>query len=404
MERLDDSTDVEVFSVDKPKSVTHVVLQLQEARIGDRNRLQVIKESLITGKELTESDKQYLHEKSFELKSALDYLSKVEWTIDFIQKLQKERHGQSFTLEAIKKLLEKEKFRYKIDKKFLEKTSDQIKEAVQHQKELKWTADIIPQLKEAKIGDTKRLDQIKNSLQKGEVISEHDRQYLKDKADYLIQILDCKKKVSWTISTVKKMQEAEIEHSKRLDAIRIKAEEGEFVSKEELNYINARYEKLQKLMERQNKFEWTINAIKELQEHKMGDSAKLDTIKRLFEEEKPVEQNDVNYLKTQYELLQQNLKHKIKIQHSLDIIKTLHEHELGNSERLHSIRKIIEERRPVPETEINYLKEKYEQFLIIKQSKEGHDHTDEGHEDDSNQISNDLNVAIFEIKKSETRM
>jgi hypothetical protein len=406
MERLDYSTDDQVFSYDKPKSVNHIVLQLQEARIGDKDRLQVIKESLNSGKELTESDKQYLHEKSSELKNAIDYLSKVEWTVDFIEKLQKERHGQSFTLETIKKLLEKEKSRLKIDKKFLEKASYQIKGAVHHQRELQWTASLIAQLKEAKIGDIKKLEQIKNSLQKGEIITENDQQYLKDKASYLTQILDCKKKVSWSINMIKKMQEAEIEYSRRLDAIRIKVEEGSYVSKEEINYANTRYEKLQKIMENQNKIEWTVNAIKNLQEHGIGDSDKLNTIKRLFEEERPIEQNDVNYLKTQYDLLQQNLKYKNMIQFSLDTIKKLHEHEIGNSERLSSIRKTIEEKRPVSETEINYLKEKYEQLLTIKKSREVFHNNEDGQtqEGDSNHISNDINTAILELKKSETRM
>ena len=65
-----------------------IVLQLQEARIGDRNRLESIKESLSAGKELSETEKKYLEEKSAQLQMAIDHHTMVDWAMNFVRKLQ----------------------------------------------------------------------------------------------------------------------------------------------------------------------------------------------------------------------------------------------------------------------------------------------------------------------------
>ena len=76
------------------KSPLQIVLQLEEARIGEPARLESIKESLNTGKELLETDKQYLQEKASELHKAIEHQMMVDWAIDFVKKLQeKEKMG-----------------------------------------------------------------------------------------------------------------------------------------------------------------------------------------------------------------------------------------------------------------------------------------------------------------------
>src|SRR2546428_1091204 len=248
----------------------HMVLQLEEAKIGDHVRLESMKKTLSMGQELPEVDKQYLKEQTAQLKDAFGPLVMAAWATDLAQKTQ-----------------EKEKNMDKIDKKFLKHTSTQLKQAIENE-ETKWRLDLISQLKETKIGSTEKLNYISRLLKIGENLGQSDKKYLKEKARYFRQIVDCKTKVTRTQDAIRKLQENETRHYKKLEEIRQSVENGKIVSEREQSCLDARYEKLQSALDQQNKIEWTIQTIHKLKEFGAGDSEKFDKIKELLEDEIPV--------------------------------------------------------------------------------------------------------------------
>jgi hypothetical protein len=299
----------------------HLVLQLEEARMGDKDRLESIKKTLNIGQELPESEKQYLEEQVEELQKAIDHQMMVDWAMDFVQELQ-HKVKKNFTFDEIKRSLEKEKNLYKIDKKFLKQASTiQLKQEIEREKESKWALGLISQLRETKIGDTEKLNHINRLLRSDKNIEESDKQYLKEEAIHVIRAVNCKTMLTWTQDANKTLQEHEIRHSKKLEEIKKTVENGKPVTEREQSYLYARYKKLQGAVDQQNKIEWTTQTIQKLEEFGVGDFKKLDKIKKLLEDEIPVPENDAKYLKEEYHLLRQMLKHKKKIDWTVGMIK-----------------------------------------------------------------------------------
>ena len=390
------------------KSPLQIVLQLEEARLGEPARLESIKKSLNTGKELLESDKQYLQEKTSELHKAVEHQMMVDWAIDFVRKLQEKEKKQNVTIDELKKSLEREKDIHKLDKKFAQEVSTKLKLGVEHEKKVKWTLDLIQQLKEAKVGEPDKLNEISRMLRSGQNVEESHKQYLEEKARHLKQIVDCKTKATWSLDAIKKLQQAEIKHSQKLEVIKQAVENGKLVSERDVSYLNARYEKLHRELEHQNKVEWTLETIKKLKEFGVGIPERLEKIKQLLEDEMPVSESEARYLREEYKVLTQMLSVKKKIDWTLGVIKDLQEMEIGNSERLLAIKRNLEARRPVPESEINYLSHKCRLLMIItkKMQKEfeptnGESKTDEV---DYNSILAELNTAIVESEKLQIKV
>src|SRR6267143_281428 len=379
----------------------HLVLQLEEARMGDKDRLELIKKTLNTGQELPESEKQYLEEQVEELQKAIDHQMMVEWAMDFVQELQ-QKVKKNFTFDEIKKSLEKEKNLYKIDKKFLKQASiTQLKQTIEREKESKWALGLISQLRETKFGDTEKLNHINKLLKSGKNIEESDKQYLKKEAIHVIRVVNCKTMLTWTQDANKTLRENEMRHYKKLEEIKKTVENGKLVTERDQSYLYGRYKKLQSAVDLQNRIEWTTQTIQKLEEFGVGNSKKLDKIKELLEDEIPVLENDTKYLKEEYNLLRQMLKHKKKIDWAVGMINELQEMEVGNPERLAAIKKLLEIRRPVSEGEINYLTDKCKLLMIAKKSdKEYQTPNNENQEEESNYnfILTGLNTAVKELE------
>jgi hypothetical protein len=383
-----------------------IVLQLLEARIGDPSRLDSIKESLTAGKELPESDIQYLKQTSGQLKTAIEHQMMCDWAIDFVQKFQEKRKKKEFTLDELQKSLEKEKKIFKVDQKLIDQISTKFKQAVEHEKKVKWTLDFISELKQAKIGEADKLDQISRSLKSGRLVDEIDKKYLMEKKMHFKKIVENKTKVTWSLDTIKKLKEAEIRHSNKLEKIRNAVEQGKLISENEQNYLNARYEKLRRVVDEQNKIEWTIQTIEKLRQFRIGDSAKFDSIKQLLEEEIPVPENDINYLKEQYKMLRQILNCTRKLELIVGLIDDLQATEIGDSQSLSTTKKLIQERKPVDESEITYLKNKYKILDIITKNSEKEYQTDKTQKDevDYNSVLNELNETITKLKNLQSNV
>ena len=388
------------------KTRIKIVLQLQEARIGDPSRLASIKESLTSGKELAESDIQYLKQTSGQLKSAIEHQMMCDWAIEFVKKFQENKNKKEFTLDELQKSLEKEKMTVKVDQKFFDQLSTKFKQAVEQEKKVKWTLDLISELKQAKIGDADKLDQISRSIKSGRLVDENDKKYLLEKKMHFKKVIENKTKVTWSLDAIKKLQEAEVKHSDKLEKIRHEVEQGKLISENEQNYLNARYEKLQRIVEEQNKIRWTLQTIEKLRKFRIGDSTKFDSIKQLLEEEIPVPENEINYLKEQYKMLRQMLDFTRKLELTIGLVDDLKANEIGDSKRLDVIKKSIEERKPLGENELTYLKSKYKVLDIIRKNSENEFQADQtqGEEVDYIQVLNELNESISKLESLQNKV
>src|SRR5437588_4753710 len=289
-----------------------IIIKLEEAKIGDPDRLESIKKSLSINQELPESDKQYLTEQAAQLQNAIEPQMFADWATDFIQRLQ-EKEVTKNSIDETRESRVKQTNSHKIDRQFLEHAATKLKQAIESEKKVKWTLDLISQLRESQVGDAEKLDYLDVLLRSGKNIEEGDKQYLKENARHLRQIIDCKTKVVWTQEANKKLQELEIRHSKKVERIINTIENGNLVSKRDQRYLTARYEKLQSAVDKQNRVEWTISTIQKLEKFGVGNYEKLDEIRQLLEDDIAVPENDIKYLREKYKLLKQILKHKKKI-------------------------------------------------------------------------------------------
>ena len=82
--------------------------------------------------------------------------------------------------------------------------------------------------------------------------------------------------------------------------------------------------------------------------------------------------------------------------------------EIGNSDRLAAIKKALEERRPVPEGEINYLSHKCRLLMIIRKKAEKEFEPTNGEskvdEVDYNSILSELNATVTESEKLQIKV
>ena len=315
-----------------------LVQRLQEAKFGDLGRLDYIRETLESKKNVYESDMQYLKEKSKQLEQ-MHYQGKTQQTETFVSKMN------SFN-----------------------EASSKLKNAVVEEKKNLEVQGLVQKLIEAKLGDPDRLDYIKKALESGNALYESDKQYLEEKSKQLQRIIDTQTKAELVMQAFNKLHESELRDSQRLDAIKKELQQGNQVAENEVNFLNAKYEELQQEIDRQKRVKWTIAMIKRLQETQIGDHTRLEVIKSALEEGRSVDQGEVSYLKEQYKLLRQIGAIK-KVQWSIDSIKKLHEAEIGNYGRLERIKVALEQGRNVEPEEISYLKEKYKELLLIKRSK-----------------------------------
>ena len=122
----------------------------------------------------------------------------------------------------------------------------------------------------------------------------------------------------------------------------------------------------------EKKVEWTLDLIKKLQNAKIGDPGRLDSIKDALENGRTVYQSDKNYLQEKFEQLDSSEQGTIgessndsKTGKALFVISKLQEAELGNQGRLSSLKASLENNQSISEEGSNYLLEKYNQLLKI---------------------------------------
>ena len=391
---------------EEDQSRISMVLVLQEARIGDPSKLASIKKSLDSRKELADGDKQYLEEKSVELQKMLEHQTMVDWAGNFVENLKAKQNKKVYTIEELEHLIETEKNNNKIDQKFMERVSTKLKEAIEQEKKVEWTLDLISQLKQAGIGHGSKLDQISRLLETGKPVGDSDKQYLMELQTHFQKVSECKDKVIWSLDAIRKLQEAEIGHLGRLASIRHEIEQGNLISEKDQTYLNFKYEKLRRALDLHNRIEWTKRTVASLREFGLGDKEKLVAIKQLLDAEIPLPKNDIEYLRQQHRLLRQALSHTRRLELIVDLIEKLQETKIGDSQRLDKIRKTIEERQNVSEVDIAYLKDRYRVFDITTKSSQTVYSTDTNQDEevDYNSIITELNETIMESARPQIKV
>ena len=391
---------------EEDQSRISMVLVLQEARIGDPTKLASIKKSLDDRKELPEGDKKYLEAKSIELQKMLEHQTMVDWAGNFVENLKAKQNKKVYTIEELEHLIETEKNKNKIGQKFMERVSTKLKEAIEQEKKVEWTLDLISQLKQAGIGHGSKLDQISRLLETGKPVGDSDKQYLMELQTHFQKVSECKDKVTWSLDAIRKLQEAEIGHLGRLATIRHEIEQGNLISEKDQTYLNFKYEKLRRALDLHNRIEWTKRTVASLGEFGLGDKEKLVAIKQLLDAEIPLPKNDIEYLRQQHRLLRQALSHTRRLELVVELIEKLQETKIGDSQRLDKIRKTIEERQNVSEVDIAYLKDRYRVFDITTMSsqKEHSTDTNQDEEIDYNSIITELNETITKSERPQIKV
>lgn len=126
---------------------------------------------------------------------------------------------------------------------------------------------------------------------------------------------------------------------------------------------------------KENKFAKWKHIIKKLHTAKNADPNRLDSIETKLENGDEPVNNDINYLEEKYEQLQdfktinqeseKKDEKKPNFERELEIIKQLHQKEIGNSSRIESIRNYLIAGMPLLNEDSMYLKEQYEQLQKI---------------------------------------
>ena len=148
------------------------------------------------------------------------------------------------------------------------------------------TFDLIKKLRELQIGDQVRLFYIKDSLEKGRTIYEHDKNYLEKMRGKIKEInIENKKFFSFTESNripklkiIEKLQRAEIDNSERLLAIKNAIIKDKEISDENHGYLNEKYDQLVKTGEYEKMVFESLEIINQLRAE-IGNSERLESIK-----------------------------------------------------------------------------------------------------------------------------
>ena len=164
------------------------------------------------------------------------------------------------------------------------------------------TFDLIKKLLELQIGDQGRLIYIKDSLEKGRIIYKTDKNYLKKMKEKIKEInIENKKSLSLTesdripkLKIIEKLQRAEIDNSGRLLTIKNAIIKDKEISDENHGYLNEKYDQLVKTDEYEKMVFESLEIINELQAE-IGNSERLESIKTTLLKGTELQLQDIKY-------------------------------------------------------------------------------------------------------------
>ena len=193
-----------------------LIEQLLKLKIGDEGRLLYIKNSLDTGRKIYETDKKYLEQwrkkiKKINTETKKPLLLSEENTkqeLNIIGRLEKAEIGNPQRLLSIKRALTDGIEMSDENHQYLNKKFEQLVKTVENEKMFYEAIKVIEKLQDVEIGNSERLQSIKNTLLKGSELNLQDIKYFNEKADALKELQDyekilSEKKEKVTPSTIK---------------------------------------------------------------------------------------------------------------------------------------------------------------------------------------------------------
>jgi len=174
---------------------------------------------------------------------------------------------------------------------------------------VQWTLDLIEKLKAANIGDQVRLNSIKNALVYGKTVYESDKKYLQEKFKELNpsdtdttetnessinEINDAENRKNLTL--IQKLIDAEIGNTDRLKMMKTTLEDNLSLSEEDNSYFQTKIKQLQKVDDVENKIERALRIIDKLQKEEIGNPERLESIKNSINQRRELSEDDDVYL------------------------------------------------------------------------------------------------------------
>jgi len=176
--------------------------------------------------------------------------------------------------------------------------------------------DLIEKLLDAEIGEESKLLSIKESIQNDKKIGDENKKYLMEKFEHL-KAMESKPQTEDFVSAeekeqnlqniiiIQKLQKTEIGNSERLLEIKNTLEQNKKLSIEDDEYFKEKYQQLQKIDEIENKILHTLEIIEKLQKEEIGNSEKLESIKKTLHQRKSLSKEDAIYFAEKSKQLQQ---------------------------------------------------------------------------------------------------
>lgn len=188
-----------------------------------------------------------------------------------------------------------------------------------------------------------------------------------------------KDKTQWTLDLIKKLQETKIVDPIRLDMIKDRIESGKEVFESDKQYLKEKFKELQEIEKKPKEFvaieskhpeiESNLKLVDELLSAEIGNPDRLKSIKKSLTDVNSLSSEDTDYLKWKKEQFQKVNKTESSFQFTLKLVEKLQTAEIGNSERLDSIKELLEKGGILPSEDTDYLKEKIKQLEAIEKSK-----------------------------------
>jgi len=169
-----------------------------------------------------------------------------------------------------------------------------------------------------------------------------------------------------TLELIEKLIEYDIGENERLIYLKYYIKNGKPIFETDKRFLERCIKKLEeqeipkikpKIMENIPD-EKNLNIIKQLRESEIGDPNRLESIKHDILENETLHERDVEYLKEKFEQFSQIDENEKTIRDAIKTIKALKRAEIGNADRLESINEQLERRSPLSISDVKYFNEK----------------------------------------------
>lgn len=172
---------------------------------------------------------------------------------------------------------------------------------------IQWTLSLIKKLQDAGIGDLQKFDHIRSYLEKDGKLTDSDREYLKEKIKELHGVEKKPKEFVATeskqptignhLKLIDQLLSEEIGNPDRLKSIKISLTDGNSLSSEDADYLKWKKEQFQKVDKTESSIHFTPKLVEKLQTAEIGNKDRLDSIKKLLEKGSILPLEDTDYLK-----------------------------------------------------------------------------------------------------------